>query len=92
MLKTRTAIRQSAHDTSHLTTGWTDTEARCEWPEDFCLRGGKYRTGDYFVFASSTNSNRIEDIAEADVFYGTGNTLEVAEESAYTRFLQNRTV
>lgn len=92
MLRTRTTIKQSAYDTSYLTDGWQNREATCEWPDGYCLRGGKYRTGEYFVFAASTNSSKMEEIAKASIFYGTGITIEVAEEEAYKRFLQNKKV
>lgn len=92
MMKTKIAIKQSVYDTSHLFDGWKKREARCLWPEHYHIRGGKYRTGEYFIFASSTNSTNFEDIAQANIFYGTGITIEVAEEEAYKRFLQNKQV
>ena len=91
-MTTKVAIKQSAYDTSHLGEGWKKRDAHCDWPQSYHLRGGKYRTGEYFIFAASTNSSDMDDIAKADVFYGTGITIEVAEEEAYRRYLQNKQV
>lgn len=92
MMKTKVVIKQSSYDMSYLTEEWKENTAECHWPEDFHLRGGQYRTGEFFIFAASTNSNDPDEIAKSSVYYGTGITLHVAEEEAYKRYLQDKKV
>ena len=83
-------IEQSAYDECNLQ--WEDKVTHCDWPLHYILKGGQTSKGDSFVFASSTTSHKLEDVAEARIFYGVDDTIELAEEDAFKKYHKEMTL